>query len=60
MRELLYLHDNGTFVWVAYGITLGVVIWNVWSARAGLRRNLRSARDAQAPEAPRQAKIRQL
>ncbi|MFP5429403.1 MAG: heme exporter protein CcmD [Gammaproteobacteria bacterium] len=46
---------HGPFVWAAYGLTLAIVVWNVWQPRLARRRWLqeqtaqlkRDARDAQ-------------
>jgi heme exporter protein CcmD len=61
MSEFFAMGGNGAYVWTAYGITLALLIWNVWSAQALLRRNLRSAgRDAVAEEPARRPKVSQL
>jgi len=61
MSELFSFGDHAPYVWAAYGITLAVVVWNIWSARALLKRNLREAvLDGGDEEAPRQAKVSQL
>lgn len=52
------MEGNGAYVWVAFGITLVVVIWNIWSAKTGLKRNLRMAAESRAPdEAPRRPTV---
>ena len=52
---------NGAYVWSAYGITLGVLIWNVWAARSRLKRNLRlAARDGEPEPQGRQPRVSQL
>jgi heme exporter protein CcmD len=61
MSEIWVMDGNGPYVWVAYGITLVVLIWNAWSARARLRRNLRNlAREPAREEPARQPKVSQL
>lgn len=61
MSELFAMGVDGPYVWSAYGITLAVVIWNVWSARARLKRNLRAAESVSATDEPtRRAKVSQL
>ena len=61
MSEFWAMDGYGSYVWSAYGITLAVLIWNVWSARPQLKRNLREAalhRDEAEPV--RRPKVRQL
>lgn len=61
MSEFLAMGGNGAYVWSAYGITLAVLIWNVWAAQARLKRNLRlAARDTGPEPEPRQPKVTQL
>jgi heme exporter protein CcmD len=60
MSELLYLDNNGAYVWVAYAITLAVIVWNAISARASLKRNLRQAAQEGRKDAPRRPTVRQL
>lgn len=61
MSEIWLMDGNGPYVWVAYGITLVVLIWNAWSARTRLKRNLRNlARDTGPEEPARQPKVSQL
>ena len=61
MNEFLAMGGNGAYVWSAYGITLVVLIWNAWAARARLRRNLRdAARDATATEPARRPKVSEM
>jgi len=43
---------HGPYVWTAYGITLAILIWNVWSALSLLRRNLRRVAGETAAEEP--------
>jgi heme exporter protein D len=52
MQEFLSMGGNGPYVWSAYGITLGVLIWNIWSARARLRRKLHEAATDPGREEP--------
>ncbi|HVY67261.1 MAG TPA: heme exporter protein CcmD [Gammaproteobacteria bacterium] len=52
---------HAAYVWTAYGITLAVIIFNVWSARRKLLNALGEARRARETEGPRsQPKVRQL
>jgi heme exporter protein CcmD len=53
---------DGAYVWSAYGITLGVLILNVWLVRAKRRSALRRAMElATEPESPRkQPTVRRL
>ena len=61
MSELFYLDGNGPYVWAAWGITLVVVILNVWSARNRHRKMLRSVTEEQvSTDAPRRPKVTQL
>lgn len=52
MSEFFAMGGHGPYVWTAYGITLAILIWNVWSAGSLLRRNLRRAAREAAPEEP--------
>jgi heme exporter protein CcmD len=55
------MEGHGPYVWTAYGITLAILIWNVWSAGALLRRNLRrAARETAAAEPARRPRVSQL
>jgi len=61
MTDFLRMDGNGAYVWVAYGITLAVLIWNVWAARASLKRNLREAsRETESAEPARRPKVSEL
>ena len=61
MSELLRMGGEGAYVWPAYGITLAVIIINVWAARRKLANALNDARRSTATEQPRsQPKVRQL
>jgi heme exporter protein CcmD len=61
LNEFFAMEGNGAYVWSAYGITLGVLIWNAWSARAKLRRNLGQASLAADSEEPApQPKVSQV
>ena len=61
MNEFFAMEGNGAYVWSAYGITLIVLIWNAWSARAKLRRNLAEARLAAGGDEPaRQPKVSRI
>ena len=56
MSELLRMGDDGVYVWSAYGVTLAVLIFNVWWARrrhqGALERARASARDERASKRP--------
>ena len=61
MNEVLSMGGEGAYVWPAYGITLAVIIFNVWAARRKLASALNEARRSTAREQPRtQPKVRQL
>jgi heme exporter protein CcmD len=61
MSELFTMDGNGPYVWAAWGITLAVVIINVWSARNRLKRLLGSVAGPEVEtEAPRRPKVTQL
>ncbi len=61
MNELLRMGGQGAYVWPAYGITLAVIIFNVWAARRKLASALSEARRSTVREQPRtQPKVRQL
>jgi len=61
MSDWFTLDGNGPYVWAAWGITLAVVIWNIWAARARLRRSIAAARrervEAEAPRRPRVTRL---
>lgn len=44
LREFLHMGGYGPFIWSCYGITLATLIWNVWSARRELRRQIAVSR----------------
>jgi heme exporter protein D len=61
MTEFFAMGGNGAYVWTAYGITLAVLLSNLWSAGALLRRNLRrAAREPVAEEPARRPKVSQM
>ena len=61
MNEILNMGGHGAYVWPAYGITLVVIVFNVWAARRKLANALNEARRSTAMEQPRnQPKVRQL
>jgi heme exporter protein CcmD len=61
MSEFFAMDGDGPYVWAAYGITLVVLIWNIWAARYRLKRNLRAAAlDAETAEPARRPKVSQL
>jgi heme exporter protein CcmD len=61
MIEFLTMDGDGGFVWSAYGITLAVLLWNVWAAHARLKRNLgAAAREDRATEPAKRPTVRQL
>ncbi|MGD8341800.1 MAG: heme exporter protein CcmD [Gammaproteobacteria bacterium] len=61
MSDIWFMDGNGPYVWVAYGITLVVVLWNAWSARVRLKRNLKNLGLEPTREEPaRRPKVSQL
>jgi heme exporter protein D len=44
MSEFLAMNGYGAYVWSAYGITLVVLVLNVWAGKRALRQNLSKAR----------------
>jgi len=61
VNEFFLMDGYAPYVWSAYGITLAVLIWNIWSASRLRRQNLERARRAALPEGPgRQAKVRRI
>ena len=61
MSEILHMGGHAAYVWPAYGITLAVIVINVWAARRKLANALAEARRSRAMEQPRsQPKVRQL
>ena len=61
MSDLWLMDGNGPYVWAAWAITLAALIWNIWSARLRLKRNLRRAGNQQVREEPaRRAKVSEI
>jgi len=62
VSEFFSMDGHGAYVWSAYGITLAVVILNVWLARTKLRAALERARElaAQAEVPRKQPTVRRL
>ena len=61
MTEFFQMGGDGAYVWTAYGITLVILIGNIWSARVLLRKRLKeAATERPAEEATRRPKISQL
>lgn len=61
MIEVLSMGGHAAYVWPAYGITLVLIVFNVWAARRKLANALNEARRSTAAEQPRnQPKVRQL
>ena len=62
MTEFLAMGEHGAYVWSAYGITLAVLIINVWLVRAKRRSALLRAQElATQAEVPRkQPTVRRL
>lgn len=62
MTDFIYMNGHGAYVWSAYGITLAVLIINVWLARAKRRSALARAQElATQVEVPRkQPTVRRL
>ncbi len=52
---------HAAYVWPAYGITLALIVFNVWAARRKLANALTEARRSSGTVQPRsQPKVRQL
>jgi heme exporter protein D len=62
VSEFFLMNGHGAYVWSAYGITLAVLILNIWLARAKLRSALQRARElaTQAEVPRRQPTVRRL
>ena len=61
MSELLGMGGQAAYVWPAYGITLAVIVINVWAARRKLANAITAARRSSGTAQPRsQPKVRQL
>ena len=62
MSEFFLMDGHGAYVWSAYGITLAVLILNVWLARVKHRSALQRARElAKQADVPRkQPTVRRL
>ena len=61
MSEVLGMGGEAAYVWPAYGITLALIVFNVWSARRKLSNALNEARRFSGASQPRsQPKVRQL
>jgi heme exporter protein D len=61
MSEFLSMGGHGPYVWSAYGITIAVLVWNIWSARARLKHKLREAASDPGREEPsRRPRVSQL
>jgi len=62
VSEFFLMDGHGAYVWSAYGITLAVLILNVWLARVKHRSALQRARElAKQADVPRkQPTVRRL
>ena len=61
MNEFFLMDGYAAYVWSAYGITLAVLIWNVWSAGRLRKQNLERARLSDEEDTSgRQATVRQI
>jgi heme exporter protein D len=62
VSEFFLMNGHGAYVWSAYGITLAVLILNIWLARAKLRSALQRAREltTQAEVPRKQPTVRRL
>lgn len=61
MSEFWRMGGYGAYVWSAYGITLAVLVLNVWAAKRAHRRSLRRLREAPAGrEAGRKPTVRRV
>jgi len=56
LQSFLSMSGYGAYVWSCYGLTIAVLLWNVWSARRQLREAIVHARrrtEAQREDAAR-------
>ena len=53
MNEFLAMGGYAPYVWSAYGITLAVLLLNIWSARRARIRSLARAAETTADARPR-------
>jgi heme exporter protein CcmD len=61
VSEVLSMGGHAAYVWPAYGITLALIVFNVWSARRKFLNALSEARRLSGASQPRsQPKVRQL
>ena len=61
MIDFFGMGGYAPYVWSAYGITLAVVLVNIWSAKRRLAKNLATSRESiESKDAPREPKVRQL
>ena len=61
MIDFFGMGGYAAYVWSAYGITLAVILINVWAARRLLAKNLGRGRvSMDGKDAPREPKVRQL
>ena len=62
MSEFFLMNGHGAYVWSAYGLTLAVLILNVWLTRVKHRAALQRARElaAQAEVPRKQPTVRRL
>jgi len=62
VSEFFLMNGDGAYVWSAYGLTLAVLILNVWLARAKHRAALQRARElaGQAQVPRRQPTVRRV
>jgi heme exporter protein D len=61
MSDFLAMGGHAPYVWSAYGITLLVILLNIWAARRVRVRALeRLARTSEEPRARRQPTVRQV
>jgi heme exporter protein CcmD len=61
MSQILSMGGHAAYVWPAYGITLLLIVFNVWAARRKLANALTEARRSSGTDQPRsRPKVRQV
>ena len=57
MGEFLSMGGYAPYVWGAYGITLGVLVWNAWAATRRHRRMLEKVKRTSVDEVDRKSPV---
>lgn len=57
LENFLSMSGYAAYVWPCYGLTLAVLIWNVWSARRQLREETLHARRKVQAQAMTQSEV---